>query len=68
MARAGGLLDQPRWWRAVIRLISSRHSPIYDEYRAQQKADGDKPERDSGEAWAHGDMPVADGWDALNRG
>lgn len=67
MARSGGLLDQPRWWRTVIRLISSRHSPIYDQHRAQQKADSDKPKQGSGgEAWEREGLPVADGWDALN--
>lgn len=69
LARAGGYLDQPRWWRNLMRLISSRHSPISDQHRAEQATDDSKPERGhGGEAWAHGDIPIADGWDALNTG
>lgn len=29
LAVAGGLLDQPRWWRRLIRIMNAIYNPIY---------------------------------------
>lgn len=34
MPRAGGYLQQPRWWRNVIRFLNDRHAPISAAYMA----------------------------------
>lgn len=74
MPRAGGLLDQPRWWRQLIRLITSRYVPVYDQQR-RETAESDEPnapkrnKRPAADDQWHepGGLPVADGWDALNQ-
>lgn len=62
MPRAGGYLDQPRWWRNLVRFMNSRHSPIYAAYEREQEAKRGA----TGDSYADGDMPVADGFAALN--
>lgn len=63
MARAGGLLDQPRWWRNLMRFISARHAPVYAAYMREQEEKRGKPQQDEQQ---DGDMRVADGFAALN--
>lgn len=63
LPRTGGYLDQPRSWRAVIRFISSRHSPIYRQHMREQDEQRSNTKH-SGKY--EGDLPVADGWKSLN--
>lgn len=61
MPRAGGYLDQPRWWLQLVRLFTSRHTPIHQQYIAEKypdKSQGDDKQYE-------GDMPLVNGWDGL---
>ena len=51
MPRAGGYLQQPRWWRALIRFLNSRHAPISAQHYA---AKNDKQDSADDTNWIEG--------------
>lgn len=62
LPRAGGYLDQPRWFRQLMRLLNSRHAPIYQQHMAAKYPDQNKPDSD-GTQWIEADEGLGQPFD-----
>lgn len=58
MPRAGGYLQQPRWWRALMRFLNSRHAPISAAYYAENG--GKEGKQDDTTNWMEGGDDVGE--------
>lgn len=59
MPRAGGYLEQPRQWRYTMRVLNSRHTPIYQQYMTKDR----DTQQDDETRWIDGDADIGQPFD-----